>query len=459
MMLFGEPGNSPIVFNKFGKDQLQFFQPGLGLRNRNFKTDMRLLLLNFVFLVSMSRSDDQPIDGACEFGTVPGYWFNTTYKSFSEECQFQRLVDQHSPEQVKKYPAFHGDFNKTHVLFIGDSLDRNVVMGLSEFSGVPFRDYTPVRWMDDGRPQKIGRCLLVEFANYTYSNLFIFAANNKKKYYNLWQEGVVKGMSNFTHERICRDGPKFLPYFPEYSPYLISVNSAYWEVAWWRPKYGRDGRQVISLSSEPYAKRPVSKIIQSFNVSLPLKSGELPTRAHASSIRLGRPAFEGMVMRHPKQRSEPNYMEQLLDRFRDDIEGLMDKVEECFPNAEVYCWRTAPRVATDDRIHHYFNKRPHVMAALNQLSRYAAKKRGWCVLDMDFMLQGYGNDEAFVPDGAHPAPWVNVEYANIILNVIEEHKKRWSGRKRAGRSNREGKDSVNRRSSPFSLLRSMFRFS
>jgi hypothetical protein len=25
-----------------------------------------------------------------------------------------------------------------------------------------------------------------------------------------------------------------------------------------------------------------------------------------------------------------------------------------------------------------------------------------------------------VPDGAHPAAWVNLEYANIILNVINE---------------------------------------
>lgn len=66
---------------------------------------------------------------------------------------------------------------------------------------------------------------------------------------------------------------------------------------------------------------------------------------------------------------------------------ILAQVEQCYPNTKIYCWRTAPRVATDDRIHHFFHKRPHIMSALNQLARYTARKRGWCILDLDQMLQ------------------------------------------------------------------------
>jgi hypothetical protein len=69
---------------------------------------------------------------------------------------------------------------------------------------------------------------------------------------------------------------------------------------------------------------------------------------------------------------------------------LRRQVEACYPDTKIYCWRTAPKVATDDRSHHFFQKRPHVVAALNQMARYAARKRGWCILDMEFMLQVSG---------------------------------------------------------------------
>jgi len=360
--------------------------------------------------------------GSCEYGSVPGYWWASRYKSFSKDCKFRRLVEQHSPTAVKAQHVTHGRHNKTHVLLIGDSLDRNVVIALSEWSGRPFRDYTPMRFLPDGRPQKIGRSCFVEFANHTYANLFIFAANNQKEYYSLWKGGKSKGMSDGTYDRVCRDGPQFLPYFPDHSPYLISVNSAYWEVARWERYHGRINQDIISLNSKQHHGKTVRAVTESFNVSVPLKLDDLPTLQHSSSIRLGVPPFLGMVMRHPQKRNEPDYMKQLLNKFHKDMVGLMDKVEECFPETKVYCWRTAPRVATDDRIHHFFYKRPHIMAALNQLARFVAKERGWCILDMDMMLQGYGNNEEFVPDGAHPAAWVNLEYANVILNIIEQHK-------------------------------------
>lgn len=148
----------------------------------------------------------------------------------------------------------------THILFIGDSLDRNIVIALSEWSGQPYQDYTPMRWLPDGRPQKIGRSCMVTFANHTYANLFIFAANNEKKYFSIWKEGQVAGMSDNTFDRVCHDGPKYLPYFPASSPYLISLNSAYWEVGRWERYFGRNGKDIISLTSPEHEGRSINQL-------------------------------------------------------------------------------------------------------------------------------------------------------------------------------------------------------
>lgn len=355
----------------------------------------------------------------CQYGREPGYWWASKFKLFSKTCKLKRLVEQHSPRNVEKLPTPRGYRDKKHILLIGDSLDRNVVIALSEWSGRPFRDYTPMMWLPDGRPQKIGRSCIVNFHNYTYSNLFIFAANNEARYFSLWKEGKVEGMSDYTHERICQDGPRYLPYFPTQSPYLISVNSAYWEVARWERKYWRGHPDVLSLTSKQWSRKSVNQIYKEHNRTLPVSREDRPTYEHASAVRLGTPVYNGQVLRDP-DKPEPDYMATLLVDFWRDMEKLMKKVEACYPDTKIYCWRTAPKVATDDRSHHFFQKRPHVVAALNQMARYAARKRGWCILDMEFMLQGQGNNEEFVPDGAHPAAWVNLEYANIILNVINE---------------------------------------
>lgn len=87
-----------------------------------------------------------------------------------------------------------------------------------------------------------------------------------------------------------------------------------------------------------------------------------------------------------------------------DPDPAAAQVEECYPDTKIYCWRTAPKVATNDRSHHFFQKRPHVVAALNQMARYMAKKRGWCILDMEMMLQvGSGPGERSC--GATRRPW------------------------------------------------------
>mmetsp|Transcript_12094 Transcript_12094/g.33983 ORF Transcript_12094/g.33983 Transcript_12094/m.33983 type:complete len:442 (-) Transcript_12094:470-1795(-) len=363
-------------------------------------------------------------EGNCNYGTLPGYWWASRYKSFSKSCKFKRLVEQHSPKAVQKMPTPQGFRGKTHILLIGDSLDRNVVIALSEWSGRPYRDYTPMIWLPDGRPQKIGRNGIVNFANHTYANLFIFAANNEEKYYRLWKDGMAPGMSHATFDRICHDGPKYLPYFPAHSPYMISLNSAYWEVGRWEQRYGRPDRHTLRLTGGNFTHKSIGRVFAAFNETMSVNPQDPPTYAHASAPRLGTPVFDGMVIRYPNIKQEQNYMKELLWDFKKELEELMDKVKACYPDTQIYCLRTAPRVATDDRIHHFFQKRPHVITALNQLIRFTAKKRGWCVLDMDMMLQAHGNNEEFVPDGAHPAAWVNLEYANIILNVIKEEKTR-----------------------------------
>ena len=357
--------------------------------------------------------------GNCDFGTVPGYWWKGRYKSFSKDCNLRRFVDEFARDSAAAEHGKHEDFTgKNHVLFIGDSLDRNLVIALADISGQEFRDYAPLKYLPDGRPQKIGRSGIVTFKNHTFSNLFIFAANNQKKYFSLWKEGQVAGMSDGTFDRVCQDGPRYLPYLPAEYPALVSVNSAYWEVGRWERYFGRFGKDVISMSTKGVPEKPMQEVFEEYNETVTLRRIDSPTYAHGSSIRLGKPLFSGMVLRHPLKAEEPNHVKELLGDFRREMEALMDKVEQCYPGTRQFCWRTAPRVATDDRVHHFFHKRPHIINALNQVARYTARKRGWCVLDLDLMLQGQGNNEDFVPDGAHPSTRVSLEYINVLLNVL-----------------------------------------
>jgi hypothetical protein len=258
----------------------------------------------------------------------------------------------------------------------------------------------------------------LSFKSHTFANLFIFAANNNKKYFSLWLEGKVEGMSDGTFDRICLDGPRYLPYQPSEFPTLISVNSAYWEVGRWERYFGRIGKDVISMTVHGVPEKPVHEVFQEHNSTVAIRSVDSPTYAHGSGSRLGKPLFSGMVLRHPGKPDEPNYVKELLGDFRREVEALMDKVEQCYPHTKQFCWRTAPRVATDDRVHHFFHKRPHIVNALNQVARFTARKRGWCVLDLDLMLQGHGNNEDFVPDGAHPSARVSLEFINVLLNVL-----------------------------------------
>lgn len=47
---------------------------------------------------------------------------------------------------------------------------------------------------------------------------------------------------------------------------------------------------------------------------------------------------------------------------------------------------------------------------------------GLCIVDMDRMLQGRGNDGHWVPDGSHPSDAVLYEYTNVLLNILQQHK-------------------------------------
>lgn len=71
----------------------------------------------------------------------------------------------------------------------------------------------------------------------------------------------------------------------------------------------------------------------------------------------------------------------------EDIRDLVDVVRRCYPGTELFCWHTAPLVATDSRNPHWFDKRPNVVAALNAAGRFVAKEKGLCLLDWDLMFQ------------------------------------------------------------------------
>lgn len=77
----------------------------------------------------------------------------------------------------------------------------------------------------------------------------------------------------------------------------------------------------------------------------------------------------------------------LLDRQVDAIRDLVDIVKRCYPGTKLFCWHTAPSVGTDNRNPHWFDKRPHVVAALNAAGRFVAKEKGLCLLDWERMFQ------------------------------------------------------------------------
>lgn len=47
---------------------------------------------------------------------------------------------------------------------------------------------------------------------------------------------------------------------------------------------------------------------------------------------------------------------------------------------------------------------------------------GLCVIDMERMIQGRGNDGHWVPDGSHPSDKALAEVMNVYLNILMQHR-------------------------------------
>jgi hypothetical protein len=62
-------------------------------------------------------------------------------------------------------------------------------------------------------------------------------------------------------------------------------------------------------------------------------------------------------------------LRELADQFMKDFMASMDRAKKCFPHAQLYCVRTHPVLATDERNPQYASKRPHVVAAVNSAVR------------------------------------------------------------------------------------------
>eukprot|EP00873_Tetraselmis_striata_P011382 jgi/Tetstr1/431646/TSEL_021176.t1 len=376
-----------------------------------------------VLLVVAVRGASGYSTKGCAYGAEPGVWEGDEFQSLNWRCPLVRYVDH-----VKGKPAQRDV--RGEILFVGDSLNRNLVMDSAQQLGTAAEDYTPFANDDRGRPEKIGRNAVFTLGGLTVANLFHFGANERENHWLGVARAGNPGMHNTTYGRICLDGPRYLAKTPlgDKDPYMVVINSNYWDAMHWSyttvgppPKKDRSknrphGPPTSVRSSSGRASRSVTATMSGSGARI--RVSPLSRRGLKAMPAEGEPAWEGQVV-------EPSLDESLatlLPRFVEDIRDLVDVVRRCYPGTELFCWHTAPLVATDSRNPHWFDKRPNVVAALNAAGRFVAKEKGLCLLDWDLMFQGRSNDAEWVPDGLHPSPKVSREFLNLAINAMMHHK-------------------------------------
>jgi len=295
---------------------------------------------------------------ACDYGREPGYWVGDRFRLFNPECNLQPIVDK--VVSLQRRQGDLGSLEQPKVLSIGDSLDRKLVSALTEELGQEMSYYAPFKYkmLSSGRmkPEQTGKAARVTVGPVEFANFFIFGAGDQE-YHSLFQQAAaIPELHNTTSERICKDAPMYTKPFMPKGPDMLILASNFWDAAlWWEQGHDKvDGK----------------------------------------------------------------LREQVVDRFLKDMMHSMDLAKKCFPHAQVYCTRTHPVLATDERNPQYESKRPHVVAALNSAVRQAAAEKGWCLLDMDLLTSGKTNERAWLPDGLHPSNFVMREYANLALNTL-----------------------------------------
>mmetsp|Transcript_28807 Transcript_28807/g.81151 ORF Transcript_28807/g.81151 Transcript_28807/m.81151 type:complete len:386 (-) Transcript_28807:76-1233(-) len=339
----------------------------------------------------------------CDYGSGPGVWEGERYRLLERDCTMIRYVDHIAGKSKQKEVA--GD-----VLFVGDSLNRNVILDAGELLGAPAQDYTPIPYDNRGKPEKIGRNAMLRLGAFTAANLFHFGAHETENHWLGVARAGVRGMHNTTYGRVCLDGPGYLHKAGvKEDPYMIIINSNYWDAMHW--------------SHTTVGPPPKNDKTKSFHISAN-EDAIFGLRGSPQRNGAPRPAWTGQVV---EQKLDNSSVPELLARHVDAVRDLVDIVQRCYPGTKLFCWHTAPVVSTDSRNPHWFDKRPHVVAALNAAGRFVAKEKGLCLIDWDMMFQGRGSDVEWVPDGLHPAPHASREFLNVVLNVMMEHQGKHAG--------------------------------
>eukprot|EP00193_Tetraselmis_chui_P005556 CAMPEP_0177755474 /NCGR_PEP_ID=MMETSP0491_2-20121128/2585_1 /TAXON_ID=63592 /ORGANISM="Tetraselmis chuii, Strain PLY429" /LENGTH=319 /DNA_ID=CAMNT_0019270973 /DNA_START=56 /DNA_END=1012 /DNA_ORIENTATION=+ len=310
------------------------------------------LALTALGMLSFSTAETRE---ECDYGREPGYWVNDKFTLFNPACNLQPILDK--VLSLERRGSDLGDLQQAKVLTIGDSLDRKLVSSLTEELGREMDYYTPFKYkmLSSGRmkPEQTGKSARVTVGPIEFANFFIFGAGDYKEYHSLFYEAAaIPELHNTTSERICKDAPKFTKPFMPEGPDMLILASNFWDVARW------------------------------------WEQGNAKT----------------------------GILRELADQFMKDFMASMDRAKKCFPHAQLYCVRTHPVLATDERNPQYASKRPHVVAAVNSAVREAAAEKGWCLIDLDLLTSGKTNEQQWMPDGLHPSNFVMREYGNLALN-------------------------------------------
>mmetsp|Transcript_13993 Transcript_13993/g.33066 ORF Transcript_13993/g.33066 Transcript_13993/m.33066 type:complete len:360 (+) Transcript_13993:157-1236(+) len=328
------------------------------------------LYLLFLFLNRICAGDTtrgEPRDVDCSFGQAEGYWSGLSYHLFNETCTLQRHVDA-LYEQVRD-----GTDSKLKgsVLFVGDTIDRNLINWIGEQFSSTVDDLTPFREFEtsSGAPASTSLNRQVWVGDLHFANLYIFGVG-EPPYPERATQTWIKELHNHTVERLCVDAPHYLPVAPD----IIVVNSAYWDA-------------VKLCYSSTYAWR----------------------RKHDKKVN------------QPHCWKDTNIKwENFVLEYMQDVYRLLLAAKTCYPSAKAVLWRTAPEVAVDDRSPWWHVIPPYVTSYLNNAARYAATKNSFELIQMDVMAAGRANDINWTPNGLHQSTSFNREYLNVVLNILTE---------------------------------------
>lgn len=303
----------------------------------------------------------------CKYGQEEGYWAGLTYHLHNEACRLHRHVDAlYQQARTGRDSRLKGS-----ILFIGDSLDRNLINWVGEQFGSKASDLTPYRpfTMASGKQSSTSLNRQTWVGDLHISNLYIFGVGDPP-YTERARLMEFPGMHNTTIERVCVDAPHYLPVAPD----MVVVNSAYWDTL--NLCYSRT--YAWRRRRDKHVNRP-----KCFK----------PSKVH---------------------------WESFVTAYMQDVYRLLLAIRTCFPSAKSVVWRTAPDVSVDDRSPWFHVIPPYITAYLNNAARYAAQRNGFEMLQMDLMVAGRANDMQWTPNGLHQSTEFNREYFNIVLNMLTE---------------------------------------